>query len=249
MPVGEGVRWARKANDYYAELCQKYSGRFYACATLPFQDAGEALEELDRAYKLPGIKGIVAFSNINGKPLFLPEFHPIYAKAEELGLPIFIHPGVPESLDMMKKYGIPPGIYGYTLDTSMAVMGLIWHGVLEKFPKLNIIHSHLGGVVPYLIGRMENSWQTNSEELKLKLQKAPSEYYKEQVYPDCISSFLPAMKCCLEFIGSRHICLGTDYAHGQGNIEKALTYVNEMRLSQEDTNNILGGNAARLFHL
>lgn len=146
-------------------------------------------------------------------------------------------------------YGIPPGIFGYTLDTSLAVVGLIWHGVLEKFPGLKIVHSHLGGVVPYLVQRMENSWQFFSKDLKYELKKSASEYYQEQVYPDSISSYPPALKCCLDFVGPEHILLGTDYAHGPGIIEQAVADVKGMGLSPEDTDSILGGNAARIFHL
>jgi aminocarboxymuconate-semialdehyde decarboxylase len=195
------------------------------------------------------MKGIVSFSNINGKPLFLPEFYPIYAKAEEYGLPFFIHPAVPYTLGMMKQYNVPPGIFGYTLDTSMAVVGLIWNGVLEKFPRLNIIHSHLGGTVPYLATRMENSWKFFSKSYGLELKKTPAEYYKDQVYPDSISSSQPALKCCLDFIGADHICLGTDYAHGPGIMEVAVSDIKEMGLSKKDTDSILGGNAIRLFNL
>jgi aminocarboxymuconate-semialdehyde decarboxylase len=94
---------------------------------------------------------------------------------------------------------------------------------------------------------MEDCWRSYSEEdLGLKLAKTPSEYYKSQVYPDSMSAYLPAMRCCLDFVGPRHICLGTDYAHKIGNWEQAVTFVKELGLSEEDTNSILGGNAARI---
>jgi len=251
LPVDEGVKWARKINDYFAEVCRKYPGRFYAYATLPYQDVSEAVKELERAHKELEVKGITIYSNLNFEPLFSPEFYPIYAKAEEYGLPFFIHPGVPLTRETMEKHKLINALYGFTLDTTVAVVSLIWQGVLERYPGLKIIHAHLGGMVPYLVQRMEDCWRISStyKGLGLELPKTPSEYYKRQVYPDSMSAYLPAMRCCLDFVGPRHICLGTDYAHGIGNWEEAIAFVKGVGLPEEDTNNILGGNASRIFRI
>jgi aminocarboxymuconate-semialdehyde decarboxylase len=252
LPPEEGVKWAKRANDIFADVCQKYPGRYYATAALPCQDVGEAVKELDRAYKDLKVKGIMMFSNVNGKSIASPEFDPIYARAEKYDLPIFIHPGMPVTLEAMKSAGpTAVGVYGFTLDTTLAVMSLIWQGILERYPRLTIIHAHLGGVVPYLVWRMEEMWRLShiTQESEVKLKKTPSEYYKSQVYPDSVSFHLPAMRCCLEFVGPRHICLGTDYAHRMGNWDEAVDYVKKMSLSKEDTELILGGNAARIFKI
>ncbi len=249
ISADEGVIWAKRINDYLAKVCHKYSGRYYAYATLPYQDMDEAIRELDRAYKELGVKGIMMFSNINGKPIASPEFYPIYAKAEEYGLPILIHPALPLTGEAMKKVRLPYPLFGFTLDTTMAVVSLIFQGVLERFPKLKLIHSHLGGVVPYMVGRIDDSFNNYSKEYGLELPKAPSDYYKRQVYVDSISYHLPAMRCCLDWLGPEHIMLGTDYAHPVGHIEEAIHYVRGMDLSEEDTDKILGGNAARIFKL
>lgn len=249
LPIEEGVKWARKINDYFADVSRKYPGRFYAFATLPLQDVNESVKEIDRAYKELRAKGITMFSNVDFMPLSSPELHPIYAKAEEYGLPIFIHPGVPFTSEVMKKHGLRYSLYGFTFDTTMAVMSLIWRGVLEKFPGLNIIHAHLGGVVPYLAQRLEDCWQAEVNEFGARLPRSPSEYYKRQVYPDSMSAYPPAMKCCVDFVGPRHICMGTDYAHGIGNWEHAISSIKELSLPETDTGNILGGNAARICNI
>jgi aminocarboxymuconate-semialdehyde decarboxylase len=251
LPVEEGVKWARKINDYFAEVCHKYPGRFYAFATLPLQDVGEAVKEMDRSYRELGVKGVKMFSNVNFKPISSPEFYPVYAKAEELGLPVFIHPGVAYTDELMKKHSLPAGLYGFTLDTTIAVMSLIWTGVLERYPRLNFIHAHLGGMVPYLVKRMEDCWQTASTLVgsAFKLPHKPSEYYQRQVYPDTMSGHLPAMRCCLDFVGPKHICLGTDYAHVIGDWEQAIACVKGLGLSREDTEDILRGNAARICRI
>jgi len=254
LPVDKEVYWAKKINDYYAEVCQKYRGRFYAYATLPYQDVDKAQLELERAYKDLGMKGILIFSTIKGRSIASPQFHPVYAMAEKYELPVFIHPAVPLIEDILRQdkyFGhMKNGIFGYTLDTSLAVIDLIWNGVLEKFPRLSIIHAHTGGTVPYLSGRMEELWRLNPmKKPEFELPHTPSEYYQRQVYPDSVSTFLPAVRCCLEYVGSSHMLLGTDYAHIMGIWDRAVGLVKELGLLEEDTNNILGDNAAKLFKL
>jgi predicted TIM-barrel fold metal-dependent hydrolase len=245
----DGIVWAKRINDYYAEVCEKYRGRFYFNATLPYQDVEASLEELDRAYRKLGAKGILMFSNLKGKPISSPEFEAIFSKAAEYDLPIFVHPSSPLSREMMAIHHLPAALYGFTLDTSTAIMSLIWTGVFEKYPELKIVHSHLGGIVPYSIGRVDGCWNSYHHEYGLELKKLPSEYYKNQVWIDSISYFVPAMKCALEYMGADHICLGTDYAHKIGNLEKAIDWVHKFGASKKDTERILGGNAAKLYKL
>ena len=249
VPANEGVIWAKRVNDYLASVCQKYPERFYAYATLPYQDIDAAAIELERAYNDLGVKGIMMFSNINGKLITSPEFYPIYAKAEEYDLPILIHPCPPLTADVMKKLRLPSALFGFVFDTTMAIISLIFQGVLEKYPKLKLVHSHLGGVVPYMVGRIDDCFNNYFKEYGLELPKAPSEYYREQVYVDSISYHLPAMRCCLDWLGTDHIMLGTDYAHPIGHIEVAKRDIMHMGLSEEDTDKILGRNAARIFKL
>lgn len=245
----EGVIWAKKVNDYYAAVCEKYRGRLYLYATLPFQDVKESVKELERAYKELGAKGVTLFSNIKGMPIYLPKFFPIYEAAEAYGIPIFIHPAPPLTTEVMKKVQMPLSLFGFILDTTMAVTGLIFQGVLERFPQLKIIHAHLGGVFPYLVGRIEDCFKTYSKDYGFSLQEMPSEYYKKNVYVDAISFHLPAMKCALEFLGPDHILMGTDYAHPIGGPEKVIGFIKSLGLSEEDTEKILWKNAARLFKL
>jgi len=249
LPEKEGVTWAKKINDYYASLCQKYPKRFYAFATLPYQNVEEATKEMDRAFQDLGAKGIMMFSNINGSPIASPEFYPIYAKAEEYELPIFIHPGLPLTADVMSKLRLPSPLFGFVFDTTMAVISLIFQGVLEKYPKLKLIHAHLGGVAPYSVGRIDDCFNSYYKEYELELPKTPSEYYKEQVYVDSISYHQPAIRCCLDWLGPDHIMLGTDYAHPIGHIEVAVRDILDLDLSEKETDKILGGNAARVCKL
>jgi aminocarboxymuconate-semialdehyde decarboxylase len=249
IPAAEGVVWAKKVNDHFAAMCERYKGRFYAYATLPYQDIKESLKELDRACRQLGAKGVTMFSNIAGKPIYTPEFLPIYEAAEAYELPVFIHPAPPITTEVMKRVQMPLPLFGFILDTTMAVTGLIFQGIFEKFPKLRIIHAHLGGDFPYLAGRVNDSFKSYSKDYGLSLPQLPSEYYRKNVYVDAISFHLPAMKCALEYLGPDHILIGTDYAHPIGGPERVVGFVKDLNLSQEDYEKILWKNAVRLFKL
>lgn len=249
IPVREGVVWAKKVNDYLATVCEKYKGRLYAYATLPLQDVKESVKELERAYQELSVKGVIIFSNINGLPIYSPKFLPIYEAAEAYEMPLFIHPAPPVTTETMKKASMPLPLFGFILDTTMAVTGLIFQGILDSFPRLKIIHAHLGGMFPYLVGRIDDSFKSYSKDYGFSLQQMPSEYYKKNVYVDAISFHLPAMKCALEFLGPDHILMGTDYAHPIGGPERVVGFIKDLGLPEEDTEKILWKNAVKLFKL
>jgi aminocarboxymuconate-semialdehyde decarboxylase len=167
LPVKEGIYWAKRTNDSFAKAVQDYPGRFYAYAGLPWQAPDEAVKELERCHRDLGVKGLQVFSNVNGEPLFIDKFDPIWALVNELDLPFLVHPTVPLTASVMDMVRIPYQLYGYTLDTSMAVISLIFNGVFQKYPNLKAVHSHLGGMVPYLVQRLRASWKGYAKEWAL----------------------------------------------------------------------------------
>lgn len=249
IPAAEAILWASKVNDHLAQMCRDFPGRFYFYATLPYQDVKASLAELERAYKDLGAKGIMMFSNIAGEPIYEKKFLPIYEAAEAYGLPIFIHPAPPITSEALKRVQMPLPLYGFVLDTTMAVTGLIFHGIFEKFPRLKVIHAHLGGVFPYLVGRINDSFKTYAGDYGFSLKQSPSEYYRNNVYVDAISFHLPALKCALEFMGIDHILVGTDYAHPIGGPERVVDSIKALGLSDRDLEKVLWKNAASLFGL
>jgi aminocarboxymuconate-semialdehyde decarboxylase len=249
LPVKESVIWAKKVNDYIAAGCRKYKGRFYALATLPYGDVKASVKELERAHKELGAKGVTMFSNLAGDPIYLPKYLPIYEAAEALDMPIFIHPAPPLTTAAMKKARMPLPLYGFILDTTMAVTGLVFEGIFEKFPNLKVIHAHLGGVFPYMVGRVNDCYNTYQKDFGYSLTMPPSEYYKKNVYVDVISFHLPAMKCCLEYLGVDRLLIGTDYAHPIGGPQKVVGFVKGLDLPKAQFEKIMWKNAAKLFKL
>ena len=252
LGASEGIAWAKRINDYFAEVCSQYPGRFYFQIALPYQDMDETIKEIERCRKLypDYAKGVQFFSNINGKPVASPEFNDLYAAAEKYSLPILVHPTSPLTDKVMQKVRLPYQLFGYTLDTTMAVVSLIFGGYLEKFPGLNLVHSHLGGMVPYMMRRLDDSFKGYGKEWGYdELPKKPSDYYKSQVYTDTCNFNKPAVTCCFDIMGADHMVLGTDYAHRVGDPEGAIANIHGLDISEEDKQKCRGANAARIYNI
>jgi len=251
LPVPEAVEWSRRINDIFAGICQKWPGRFYFLAAIPPQDIGAALREMERAQKELGARGVQMYSNVNGVLCSDERFHPIFEKAAACGLPVKIHPAFrPLTAAAMKAANLPLQLYGFTLDTTMAVTNMLYQGHFEKWPALKIIHSHLGGMAPYMMGRVDTAFKRYSKEWTFKVDRLPSESYREHVYVDTLAMHIPAIRCAWEYMGADHLLFGTDYPHrASGTVEGNLETLERMGLSEEDKEKVLSGNAAALFNL
>ena len=241
-----GIRLARVTNDAFSEIVAKHSERFTALATLPMQEPKAAVEELMRAVRELGLRGAAIFSNINGKPLDSKEFWPIYERASKMGVPLFIHPTTPIDERAMEDYRLVP-ILGFPLDTSLAVLRFIFSGVLEKYPSLKIVAAHLGGVIPYLIGRIDTCYEAYPE-CKLNVKKAPSEYLNH-IWVDSICYNREAFMCAYALFGPERILLGSDFPHQISDLEKAVKRIRELDVSEDTKRKILGENALKLLKL
>ena len=147
---------ARASNDGVAEAVATHPGRFVGLATLPWQDVPAALREMERAKKQLGLRGVVLYSHIGPDPVDAAKFEPIYQRAEALGLPIVLHPVVPNWGEHIKDYWMIP-MAGLMVDHSFAMLRLILSGILERYPRLQVVHPHCGGVLPYLWGAHRES--------------------------------------------------------------------------------------------
>jgi len=241
-----GVKLARLTNDGFAEIIEEYPDRFTALATLPLQDPGAAVDELERAVTELGLRGAMLLSNVNGKPLDAEEFGPIIDKAVKLDVPLYIHPTSPINDKWMNDYRLVP-IMGFGVDTSLAVLRLVFSGALKRHPRLKLVASHVGGVFPFLRGRIETGFNAYPE-CKLHIQEPPSVYLKK-VWMDSIIYDNDVLMSALVFSGAEKMMLGTDHPHQIGDIEKAVSRIKELDISPEEKELILGGNAASLLKL
>jgi aminocarboxymuconate-semialdehyde decarboxylase len=245
------LEWVKRINDELAGYCQKYPDRFIFSASVPLGDIKEAPKEMQRATKELGAKGFQMYSNINGELPSSERFYPIYEVASELGMVIQIHPAlVPLTADAMKKAGLPFQLYGFTMDTTIALTSMIFQGVFDKFPKLKIHHCHLGGMAPYMMGRVDNAYKRFKGEHVMKGDRLPSETYKEHVYLDTLSMFPPAIKLALEYMGPEHLMFGSDWPHrASGTVPGNMETLDKVGLTKEQEAMIYGKNAMKVFNV
>ena len=241
-----GVKLAKLTNDGFAEIIDEYPDRFTALATLPLQDPGAAVDELERAVTELGLRGAMLLSNVNGKPLDAEEFGPVLEKAVKLDVPLYIHPTSPINDKWMNDYRLVP-IMGFGVDTSLAVLRLVFSGALKRHPQLKLVASHVGGVFPFLRGRIETGFNAYPE-CKLHIQEPPSIYLKK-VWMDSIIYDNDVLMSALSFSGAEKMMLGTDHPHQIGDIEKAVSRIKELDVSPKEKELILGENAAKLLKL
>ncbi len=242
----ESAKWAKWINDYYANLNGKYPGKYACFMTLPLNDVGASLDEIERAHNDLGLRGVGLYTNIYGKYLDDPQFHSIFEKISKLGLPIFVHPSTPVVAEYLGKYKIPVPLWGYTYETTIFFTRLVWNGVLEKFPNLNFIATHLGGFIPYQFERIDYAFRGYSREFGYKLSNPPS-YYFRRLYYDAVNFHKPAVMEAIMTFGADRIILGTDYAHRVGDPKRAVPNIKELPLSESDKEKILGGTARKLL--
>lgn len=241
----KGVKLARLANDGFSEICESHPDRFVALAALPLQDPEAAADELERGVRDLGLKGGTLMSNVAGKPLDL-ELQPVYDKAVKLDVPLFIHPTSPMNTKHMGDYRLVP-IMGFGVDTSLSVLRMVFSGLFDKLPRLKIVASHLGGVYPYLRGRIDVGYRSYPE-CKERISRPPSEYLKG-IWVDSLIYDNDVFASTLAFLGSRKIVLGSDHPHQIGDIDKAISRVRGLDVAESVKEKILARNAEELLKL
>lgn len=239
-----GIRGARLCNDYLAELCVRHPGRFVGLAHLPLQDVAASMEELERAIVQLDLRGVFLPSHVNGRPLDSPELDPLYSRVEALGIPLVLHPTVPTWTELIRDYSMIPMI-GLMVDTSIAMLRLILSGTMEQYPDLLIIHPHCGGVLPYLMPRIEEQTEVKGRGRE-SISRPPGEYYR-RVYLDLVSPSHLAMEYVLRFSGVDRLVFGSD--HPWVSIGSFLEQLDRLELSTEERDKILGKNACGLFRI
>jgi predicted TIM-barrel fold metal-dependent hydrolase len=235
---------ARVCNDYLAEVCARYPGRFVGLASLPLQDVLAAMAELDRAVDELGLRGVLLFSHIDGQPVDAPEFEPFYAHAELRGVPLVLHPTVPTWSQTIKDYSMIP-MLGFMMDTSIAMLRLILSGILERHPQLQIVHPHAGGVLPYLMGRIEEQTEVKRRGREY-ITKSPAEYYRH-VYLDLVTPSKLAIRYAYDFSGPNRLLFGSD--HPWVGMDTMMDLVKHLGVPEQDRVRILGLNASTLFKI
>jgi predicted TIM-barrel fold metal-dependent hydrolase len=235
---------ARMLNDFIADCVKQHPTRFFGLATLPYNSTDAMLREFDRSTGALGMKGILLYSNLDGKFPDEPQFRPLFAQAEERGVPLLLHPAYPTTFDATKGYEGASGL-GLMFDTTIALNRLILGGVLEQHPRLKLVCPHVGGALPYLIGRIDHQTMVLKRGAD-HIRKAPSEYLK-QVWLDTVTPIPMAIRYGIDFVGASQMLYSSD--HPWVDPQLIAGNVESLKLSADQEAQVFSGNARRLFKL
>jgi aminocarboxymuconate-semialdehyde decarboxylase len=243
-PADFAVKLSQVFNDAAAAAHRTYPERFVALAMVPMHEPKLALEEMERAAKLPGLRGVMMATAVKGKNLDEKEFFPVYARLEELGWPIFTHPIGALGGDRMARYYLR-NLLGNPIEIGVAGYSLILGGVLDAFPKLEVMLPRAGGNVPWGIGRLDRTVERMPE---LAQANRPATQYLRRFYYDCIIESPQIVTSLIQLVGADRVLFGTDYPSPMRD-KNPTAFIENLTLSRADRDLILGGNAARLFRL
>ncbi len=238
-----GRKGAQAINDAIAALVDTYPDRFAGLACLPWQNPDEAITEMDRVKPL-GFRGIMLYSHIGGKPVDAPQFEQVYAHAETLQIPIVMHPTVPTWGEAIKDHWMI-GMMGLQVDNSFALLRLILSGILERHPNLQIVMPHVGGILPYMSGRLDHQTEVLGR-ARENITQPPSAYLR-RIYLDTVSPSVQSLQYAYEYSGGDRLLFGTD--HPWVDMPRFVRLIEEMSISEADKAKILGKNAIELFDL
>jgi predicted TIM-barrel fold metal-dependent hydrolase len=200
-------------NDGLAELTRAHPDRFAAFCSLSLQYPDLAVQELDYAVRQQGMKGASVGAHVQGLELADPKFYPVWAKAQELGATLFIHPQSTDELNKrFKGNGWLSNTIGNPLDTTIALEHIIFQGVLDKFPTLKILAAHGGGYLPSYAERMDYACYVSPAgcDASIQLKKHPTEYLR-QMYYDAIVFSPEGLRHLIAEVGVSQVMLGSDH--------------------------------------
>jgi aminocarboxymuconate-semialdehyde decarboxylase len=239
----------RIQNEKLAEFCAAHPERFVAFASVALQHPDLAAQQLEEGMRRYGLRGAAIGGSVHGQELADPKFHPFWAKAEQLGALVFIHPqvsGAPTELESrLRGNGGLTNVIGNPLETTIALSHLIFEGTLDRFPGLKICAAHGGGYLPSYAARSDAVCRTFPERVGPLPKKRPTEYLK-QLYFDSIVFTPEALRHLIAETGPGQIVMGTDYPYPwtSTSVDHILATPG---LSDADRIAILGGTAAKLL--
>jgi len=237
-------------NQKLAELCRSHPDRFVAYASVALQFPDLAAQQLEDGVKKLGLRGGSIGGIVNGEELSARKFDPFWAKAEEMGVLLFMHPaGTPDLQKRLQGNGLLTNVIGNPLDTTIALSHLIFDGTLDRFPRLKLCAAHGGGFLPSYADRSDHGCSTFPDACKpfTPLKKKPTEYLR-QLYFDSLVFTPEALRHLVAQCGVSQIMIGTDFPYPW--TATAVDHVMETpSLSAAEREAILGGNAAKLLRI
>ena len=210
LEPAQGRQLAREVNDEIAAMTRQWPQRFAGLATLPVQDVGAAVEELDRAVHGLGLKGAELDTVVNGQNWDEPHFLPLFKAAEAMGAVLFFHPQPQDNLVLAftDKFNLANSI-GVPVEDALLVATLIFGGIFDACPDLKVCVAHGGGPACFGMGRLDRGWQVRSEARTHILH--PPSTYQRRLYYDCVTNSEAALRFLIDHVGADRVVLVSDW--------------------------------------
>ncbi len=245
------VKIVTRQNEQIAALCAAHPDRLVGLGGLSLQHPDLAVEQMVHGVKELGFRGFEIAGSVNGDELANPKFDPVWAKAEELGILMLLHPAT--FVDGLKRFqgnGFLPNVIGNPLETTVALTHLIFDGTLDRYPGLKICGCHGGGYLPSYLGRTDHCAELSNRCKPVK--KHPSDYFKGQLYCDSIVFTAEGLRHLVAEVGASHVLFGTDFPFDvadpyMGDPREVDSVLGVAGLSEADQRAILGETAAKLL--
>lgn len=249
VPSSDAIPLARDINDELAAAVHRHPTRLAGFAALPTLDPQAAANELERAIRTLGLKGAMIHGHPEGTFFDDQDYWEIFARAEALDAPLYLHPAPPMA-GTLKAYEGRPELIGplwsFTVDAATQALRLIVSGVFDHFPRLTIILGHLGETLPYLLGRLDSRWQFYASEKRLS--KKPSEYVRDNILVTTSGIFYnPALVCACMALGAERVLFAVDTPFEPN--QAATAFIEAAPLNETEKQQICFSNAERLLRL
>jgi predicted TIM-barrel fold metal-dependent hydrolase len=244
------IPMARDANDRLFEAMQAHPDRFAGFAALPTAAPEAAGDELERCVAKLGFKGAMIHGHTQGSFLDEKKYWPIFERAAALDVPIYLHPTYPHP-DAIKAYfsgyeELARAGWGFAIDTSCHFLRIVFAGVFDAYPKLQIILGHLGEGLPFAMHRLND--HTYQAAAKRGLQRTPLEYLKQNMLVTTSGNWYPpAFLCTLLALGADNILFAVDWPYEPNTI--AMKFLDDLTISDVDKEKIAHGNAERILRM
>jgi 2,3-dihydroxybenzoate decarboxylase len=250
--VARAIDLARRANDDLAEAVRANPNRFGGFATLATQDPDAAAAEFERAVTELGLVGGLINGHCQGRYLDDPAYESLFARAEALAAPVYLHPTTPHPAVMDAWFapyvddGLHLASWGFAAETGTHVLRLIYSGLFDKFPKLQMIIGHLGEMLPFAAYRVDRYYGLGGTGSGNRLQRLPSDYLRNNFHVTTSGNFCaPAFACTLEVMGADRVMFSVDYPMDDN--QAGADFLTSYPMDDATRRMVSSENAIRLF--
>ncbi len=246
------VEMMRIYNAWLADFCATHPDRFAGLASIPSHDVPAAVAEIERVAKRGQLRGLEVANSVHLKPLFHPDWNPLWRAVDACGLPVHFHtiggrkPDYEDMEPLQQRQAFAVFITGFQLDMSRLLMEVIYGGVLEAYPDLKLVIAESGiGWIPYILDRMDLEWEDQFKDLSLTMK--PSEYWRRQ----CAATYQsdPVGLRLLDLLGEENVMWGSDFPHPDGIWPDSQAFIDREfgHLPAETRRKVTCENAAKLY--